>query len=385
MSRLAKALIYLFVFMVAWENIIIVPGVGTAAKLLGLFAGCIGLAAVLARNKIRHHPFLIAGLLFVAWSWASWYWSVDPQSTRQRLLTYTQLWLMSWLVYQYGERHYLQRLLQAYVLGAWVAAVATFWAYIRDSEVAYHRFAAPGFDPNDLSFYLVLAIPLAAYVGFVTKGRWAKILFFSYIPFGVLAVFLTASRAGALGLAVAILYVFYPLRMLNWKWRLSIVLLLATGLCYVFTHVPQESYARLATIGTEFREGTLNKRLGIWAAGLAVFGEHPILGTGAGTFRTVVAHYLGYEAAPHNVFLTVAVEGGLPAAMLWLVLMTCSFLGVLGLQRHERYLWCIVFLVLTLAFLSLNFEWRKVSWLLLAVAAASSTVRDDTNRNSMHA
>src|SRR5690606_5486067 len=68
-----------------------IQGVGTAAKLLGFLAGGVGLVAVLLRGRVRHHPFLWAGLLFVAWAWASLLWSVDQPNTIKRALAYTQL------------------------------------------------------------------------------------------------------------------------------------------------------------------------------------------------------------------------------------------------------------------------------------------------------
>ena len=153
MTHLAKALIWLFVFVVPWENVVVIQGVGTAAKLLA-FCGRRGLSCSVTKGRVRHHPFLWAGLLFVAWAWASLLWSVDQPNTIKRALTYTQLWFMAWLVYQYGGRVFLSNLLVAYVLGAWVSALLTVWAYMQGLEVIHQRYAAEGFDPNDLSCFL---------------------------------------------------------------------------------------------------------------------------------------------------------------------------------------------------------------------------------------
>lgn len=370
MTHLAKALIWLFVFVVPWENVVVIQGVGTAAKLLGFLAGGVGLVAVLLRGRVRHHPFLWAGLLFVAWAWASLLWSVDQPNTIKRALAYTQLWFMAWLVYQYGGRVFLSNLLVAYVLGAWVSALLTVWAYMQGLEVTHQRYAAEGFDPNDLSCFLSVAIPMAAYVGFRAKNLAIRALFLAYIPFSLLAVFLTASRTGAVAATIALLFVLYYLRSLNWKRSLPAVVLLGLAVLFALRQVPPESLSRIGSLVAELMEGTLNKRKIIWAAGLQVFCDHIILGVGAGTFRSAVAPLLGLPVAPHNVFLAVAVEMGILGLALWLLFVTLSCAGVLRLPSPERQVWGAVLLILAVSFLSLNFEWRKITWLVLALAAS---------------
>jgi len=110
-------------------------------------------------------------------------------------------------------------------------------------------------------------------------------------------------------------------------------------------------------------------------AGVKVFAEHPILGVGAGAFRFAVEPLLGLAAAPHNVFLSIAVELGLPGLAIWLLFVVLSCIGVLRLPFPERQLWLVVLMVLALGFFSLNFEWRKTSWLMLAFAASFGAER----------
>ncbi len=372
MNYLVRTMLWVFVFLVPWENFIIIPGLGTGAKLWGLTTGAIGLFSVLFKGKLRYHLFLLAGLLFIVWGWTSLLWSIEPEQSLRRMFTYTGLWLMACLIYHYGTVEFLPSLFQAYVLGAWVAALATIQAYMHGAEVVYQRFAATGFDPNDLSFYLNLAIPFAAFLSFKSTARALKLVNFLYILIASIAVLLTASRSGALGLAIALLFVLYSFHVAKGKWRLAGSLLLAAIAGIILTWVPQTSLARIATIVSEIHGGTLNKRLNIWAAGSQVLAAHPILGVGAGTFRQAVEPILGKAWAPHNVFLSVAVEGGIPSLILWLAFMTLPFVGVLRLPGYERRLWLTIIIVLIISFLSLNFEWRKVSWLMLAFAAAYS-------------
>lgn len=372
MNRVAKSIIWLFVFTIPWENVLTISGGGTLAKLIGLAAGGIGGIAALTTKKVRFHPFLWAGLLFIIWNWLSLLWSIDQELSLQRVLTYTQLWVMAWMVYQYADRNFLEFLLRAYVLGAWVAVAATIYSYMTGSELYYQRYAAEGFDPNDLSFYLSLAIPMASYLGLKASSISVKVLFLTYIPVSLFAIALTASRAGAIATAVALLYIPQSSTMLNWKWRMTAFLFLIFASTTLLTQVPIENYLRLASVIEETTTGNLNQRLEIWRMGLEAFVNHPIIGIGAGAFPATIP---GTPTAPHNVFLAVAVEGGLIGLLLWLLISFYSLKGIFRLKSFERELWLFVGVILLLAWFSLNFEWRKASWLMMSLAASASSLR----------
>jgi O-antigen ligase len=162
------------------------------------------------------------------------------------------------------------------------------------------------------------------------------------------------------------------------KWRLAGIFLLMGAAWATLTWMPQASLARISTILAEVRGGSLNERLNIWAAGLQVFATHPVLGVGAGTFSQAVEPILKEPRAPHNAFLAIAVEEGFVGLFLWLSLITLPFLKVLKFSPHKRWLWLVTLAILLIGFVSLNFEWRKVTWLMLAFAAAYST-RDILN------
>ncbi len=131
-SRLAMMMLWLFVFLVPWENVVVIPGLGLGAKLWGLATGVIGLSAVLLEGGVRFHPFLLAGLLFVAWGWASVLWSMEPKLSGERMLTYAGplaydlLGLPLWSSFSY---------VSSICLWAWVAVLATIRAYMQGIEM----------------------------------------------------------------------------------------------------------------------------------------------------------------------------------------------------------------------------------------------------------
>ena len=373
MNRLAFWSVWTFVFVVPWENVVVLPGLGTFAKLVGFWVAGVGLIGIIASGRVRVHPFLGWSLAFVLWSWVSLFWSVKPEATLGRAFTYTQLLIAAWLIYQFSSRtERLRTLMWAYVVGAWVSVLGTFWAYVKGAEVAYGRFAAPGFDPNDLSFYLNVAILMAWHLG-VHRRQFVRLISWGLIPFASAAVLLTASRAGALGMVLALAFVLFSVNKLGFRWAAtSLALLLGLGGYLFTTIVPEYSFIRLLTIPEELASGTLNQRTVIWKAGLDAFANHPLLGTGAGTFSFAVEPYLGIEKAPHNVFLAIAVEGGMIGLLFWLGMLVAAFAPALLRTNSNRVFLTFLVGVLTLAFLSLNFEWRKVTWLVMSLAASAS-------------
>lgn len=383
MNLIASWLVSLYVFVIPWENVVVLPGLGTAARVVGYVAGFAAAVAILIGRRVRLHPILGWTALFVVWSWLSLLWSIHLEATIVRCFTYSQLFVATWLMFHFSVRgNRLESLMWAYVLGAYVAVGATFWAYAQEMEATYLRFAAEGFDPNDLGMYLSLAMVIAWYLGLHSK-HVAKLIAWGFVPVAATAVLLTASRTSALALVLASIYMLLSLNKVDWKWGVGgLALLLGVG-GYLFTFlVPEYSFARILTIQEELAGGTLNWRKEIWSAGLSAFEGYPVLGAGAGCFRDAVGPYLGDNLAPHNVFLAIAVEGGVIGLVLWLgMLITASI--PLWLNKHaDRTFWGFLLGVLLVSFLALNFEWRKATWMVLALAAAASTRRGTVEQPS---
>jgi O-antigen ligase len=371
MSKLAFLMLWVFVFIIPWENIFVLPGIGTIARLAGITAFVTGLLSLIVSPKIRFHPLHVCGLFFYFVALASFFWSLQPDLTLTRLITYAQLLAAAWLIFQLAvTEQQVHALFSAYVLGAMVAVLATIHSYLEEAGVFHARFAAPGFDPNDLAFILCLAIPLAWYLGFTHKQGVLQWLYYIYPFLAIFAILLTASRAGFLGAVVAVLFLMLTYGRLPRSAKVAVFFLAIAGAGIVFTLVPSESIARAAMLDGELtREiSTLNERTIIWATGYEVFKESPLVGVGAGTFRAAVEPYLGRPGAPHNVFVAVTVEQGVLGLLVFILILASALISVSRMSQSERWLWFIIFGVLFLAFMSLNWEWRKQTWLMLSLA-----------------
>lgn len=371
---IAFALLCLFVFTIPWEKSVLIPGVGTLTKAVGLLAfAAAALDAVRQRNWRRPNLLLATSAAFVAWSGLTWLWSLDRTATAARFFTYAQLLVTLWLVWQICRApRQIRMLLGAWVAGASVASVATLFRYSQGLQTYWKRYAAPGFDPNDLGMTVVLAIPVALYLAMRSRPAMAW-LWRAAVVLCSAAILLTASRTALIATGAAFTFVL-------WTWRESTAAQRASGLGLALLVVagavflaPKESRQRIATTGTEITKGTLHKRTQIWKAGLRAFRQHPLRGAGAGAYPDAVEPFIGvppiqgHEYVAHNSFLSVLVETGLPGFALYalFLLTVCIFVWVL--PGPERALWSVTLAVWVLGASTLTWEHRKPSWLLPAL------------------
>src|ERR1700730_9715741 len=99
MQTVAYALLWLFVFTMPWDDIVQLPVLGSLPRLVGIAASVVGVLFVIARGRFRPLSwFHVFTGLFVIWAALTSFWTIDPEGTRERVLTYTQLALLAWLL-----------------------------------------------------------------------------------------------------------------------------------------------------------------------------------------------------------------------------------------------------------------------------------------------
>lgn len=372
---LAFAVAWFLVFSVPWANMVLLPGIGTISRFVGLLTLAVGMFVVMYYRTIRFHPAHVLMLVFGIWLGVTYFWSVDPEQSYIALKSYLQFIIIVWIIYQIATRESeIIALLSAYVLGACVAAAGTVVSYLAGGGEISTRFAAEGYNPNDLAYILTLAIPMAWYLAARERKPLVTWLYRLYPFLGLYAVLLTGSRGGSV-VAVAIILFQGLLTFPNLTWRLKLTVpLLAVGLlAYLISFVPMESVTRILSLGAELTGGDLNARTGIWSAGLEVLGNASLwgagalFGVGAGAFKAAVAPYFGVEVAPHNVYLSILVEAGAVGFILFAAILLLVMWQAARLPRDERLLWLSVLLVWLIAAFVANWEWRKETWLLFGL------------------
>jgi O-antigen ligase len=372
MRRITWLLLLLFAFAIPWEySLDLGEPLGNIARILGLLTLLAAIPAVLQAGRMRTPgPMQWLVLAFFLWFCCTFFWSIEPDATLIKLRGYAQELMIVWLLWEFAEEPCdLRAILRAVVAGSGVLALFTLATFASASAMAAEqiRFAANGQDPNDVARYLNLGFPLAALI-FNSERRWFwRWPALGYLPLGLVAVLLTASRGGFLaavvgfGGSLALLVYGHPRRIL------AATLALPPLTAALWFIIPHGSLERLATITEQLHGGDLNQRLNIWEAGWHAFARAPLFGSGAGTF--VSAAGTAPMDTAHNTALSIAIAGGLCALFIAMAIVAVAVWAIT--QMHGPLQWAMA-LTLTVWFITslvATVEENRTTWLLLAAIA----------------
>ena len=205
MRRIAWLLLLLFVFTIPWEySLDLGAPFGNVARIAGLLLLLTAILTILQTGKIRaFSPLHWMILALFLWFCCTCLWTIDSLATFAVMRGFIQEMMIVWLVWEFaGTPWDLRMILRAWVAGSWVLAILTLANFSSPEAIALgqYRSAAYGQDPNDVARFLDLGFPLAALLANSESRRpgrvMARVLALGYMPLGLVAVLLTASREG---------------------------------------------------------------------------------------------------------------------------------------------------------------------------------------------
>jgi O-Antigen ligase len=393
LGKIAFGSLWLLVFAMPWEDAVTIPGFGTSVRLIGMVTVGLGTLAILEGGKIRK-PAIghVVMALFVVLAVMSFLWSLYPEGTLIQAFSYVQLLAMVWLIWELAPGVLEQmHLMRAYVFGTFVSGIDTFYLFLSHQESVYQRYAGAKLDANDLGLIMALSIPMSYYLLIQNHGRMVWVYRVQLILAGT-TILLTASRGATLATVVALAIVPLTQARLGGRQKvallLTVILLIGGILCFV----PETSWERLATVPTEFEQGTFTGRTIIWRAGWEIFRMHPFFGIGANAFRVMVSRELAEpirmgdaDPAPpaHNTFLSVLVEQGVLGFAVF-----CGMLGALavslkGMPPFPQRLWVVSLAVWVVGVSSLTWEMRKPTWFFFGLLMAQCGSIPQMRRDAM--
>ena len=372
MRKIAWALLLLFAFTIPWEySLDLGEPLGNVARIAGLLVLLAAVPAVLQAGRLRT-PGAMQWVVLALYLWfcCTYFWTIEPAVTLNRMRGFFQEMMLVWLVWEFAESpEDLRGLMRAYVAGAWVLALLSL-ANLGSTEAiaaGQIRFVAEGQDPNDAARFLDLGLPLAALL-MTSERRWpARLLAMGYLPLGLVAVVLTASRGGFLAAALALGGCTWLLARSQPRLALAGAASLPVLAATLWFSVPRETLERLATIPSQLQSGDLNQRLNIWGAGWHAFVQAPLAGSGAGSF--VSAAGMNPLDTAHNSELSILVGGGLIALSLAVGIVALAVRAALATQGPLRVALGTVLLVWAIAAQVDTVEENRATWLLLGMMA----------------
>lgn len=380
MRKIAFWLALVLIFTIPWENSVIIDGVGRITRVLGLFVAAFWLGTVLATGKFRQlRPFHLFIFLYFFWNGLTILWSSDLGDTLDRISTYVQLVGFAWLLWDlFTSREAVRAGLQVFVLGSYVSVIDTISNYLAGiSRGSTPRYAASGFNANGLALIVALSLPIAWYLAISAtsdgdkKNKLLSIINYAYLPLGVFAVLLTASRTALICMVPTFWFILGASARLRFVDRVLISCFLAGALYFLQPLIPETSIARLSTTETELTEGDLSGRRLIWDQALDVFENSPLIGTGSGTFKAAVDFK---DKSAHNTYLAILVESGAIGFALFALVVAVSAWHIKELPRWESMFWLTLLLIWGIGITTMSWEIKKPTWLVLNMIVVHAAV-----------
>ena len=187
-------------------------------------------------------------------------------------------------------------------------------------------------DPNDLALAIIISLPMCLALLFLSRNNLWKIMWSTSILLMLYAVFLTGSRGGFLALVVAAVVSLWEFAIRGRRHYLlalaalaGLVLLLSAGGMVIGRlkgtfNVKEDTAAAY---------DSAQSRRQLLFRSFEVTMEHPIFGIGPGNFPQVS----GQWHTTHNSLTLMSSEGGVPALILYVLILWCGFKNLRGTKR----------------------------------------------------
>jgi O-antigen ligase len=199
------------------------------------------------------------------------------------------------------------------------------------------RGAVGGFmeNPNDLAMNLIVFMAPALVIVFQDHRMFRRLIAAGVVLVMAVAIVLTKSRAGFVGIgAMGLVVVYYAMRQ-----RPAVVFALIFAALIATPLMPGAFWDRMASITNpdEDQTGSRQQRIQLFKQGLQVFAENPITGIGAGQFVNYDGEMMQTRwRVTHNVWLQVAAELGIFGFLAFAFLVWRAFMSCFAARRAIR-------------------------------------------------
>jgi probable O-glycosylation ligase (exosortase A-associated) len=186
-------------------------------------------------------------------------------------------------------------------------------------------------NPNDLAVHLVIIVPIVLAFVLTSRSILLKILFSSIGISMIAAVTVTFSRGGFLGLLAGLGFFAWRIGRRN---RMAVIIVATIALIAFPIFAPGDYGGRIASIfnsGSDLT-GSSGAREALLVRSALVTLRHPAFGIGMGNFHFQSIH----EQVTHNSYTQVGSEMGIPAMLLYTMLIFAPYRKLQQIQ-HETF------------------------------------------------
>ena len=203
-------------------------------------------------------------------------------------------------------------------------------------------------DENDVSLYINMWLPFSYFLLLQEKSIKKKLLYLFSILIGLVAIIITFSRGGFVGL-ICMAFIAW---LVSPKKKITLVLIL---ICSAFIYyLSSETYLKEMSTITNTSDSTVNERILSWEAGWEMFLDNP-LGVGGNNFQVNFPHYQSkefkrgmYGRVAHSLWFTLIPETGVIGIFIYLFLIFRNFSdsifiksNSLGVDEEQKYFNCL--------------------------------------------
>jgi O-antigen ligase len=283
-----------------------------------------------------------------------------------------------------GRPEIIRPLVAVWIAGAVFAAA---WGIARVEATWPNGASTPALLRTALGTTMAAAIALALGGWTVWEGRWSRAGLLMALPLLVTALELTTSRAAWIAGAAGA----FAMVVLAPRRRLAVIVLCLLSLAVATAATTARREWLVVRLGSISSLEANADRLALWAGALRMVRDHPLLGTGYGTFVQAWGVYntdpalLGKPTA-HNVFLNFAAETGVIGLAAFVAVIAAGFTGLaaaIGASRGDRRtdgLWAALCAAVFAILVQQLFDGTVMSWHvgygLLAPLAIGASYRD---------
>jgi len=192
-------------------------------------------------------------------------------------------------------------------------------------------------NPNDLAINIAISFPIC--VAFILQAKvFKKLLWAAALAFMVLGVYLTESRSGLLALVISIMICVWQYGIKGKRTHVVVVTIAALVLGLGLALSSTQYRARVESIVLGNIEGSMDKgsreaRIKLMELSAMTAITHPVFGVGAGCFPLVDNTW----KVAHNAYTEIAAESGMPALILFLMVLAGAFRNVNQVKKSRLY------------------------------------------------